>query len=343
MLNLKELIILNRNLYFYTRSGYSIEKTLYILSDMKNISNKIKKNSQNILKKLISGKSIYVSFKDSNAVPEYMLHLLKVGEETGNLSKIFAQLLDYYEEKSKKLKEIVNMLTYPCIILFTTIGLFFMMIFYFVPLMSEALSSISSNSQSHPLNKLLWINIFIRRYWMVITLISITIILILSVCILKKNKVYYFILNKFFIIKKVYYKTFCINFFKSLNMLVESGVTLINSIDIIILLEKDPYIKLLLNNVKITLLKGKNFYTSLQGIRVFSNESLNIVKMGEETGTLEESLKNITYLEEQKFKVFIERFFSALHPCIIIILGAFILKILYSILVPLMDAMGGIQ
>lgn len=342
MLSIKDLIVLNRNLYFYTRSGYSIEKTLYIISDMKNISSKIKKNCQYILKRLISGKSIYVSFEESRAIPDYMLHLLKVGEETGNLSEIFYNLLNYYEEKSKKLKEIVNMLTYPCILFFTTIVLFFIMIFYLVPLINESLISISSSTSQSPLDRLLCINVFMKNNWIIITIASVVSIFSLLGCILKKNRLYYMILNKVFIVKNLYYKIFYINFFKSLGMLVESGITLISSIDIIILLERDPYIKLSLEKLKNRMINGKGFYNSLQEISVFSRESLNIVKMGEETGTLDESLKNITYLEEENFKVFLGRILNVLHPCIIIILGIFILKIICALLIPLMDAMGGI-
>lgn len=47
------------------------------------------------------GKSIHESFSTSTLLPEIFYHMLKVGEETGNLKEVFYELYSIYDEKFK--------------------------------------------------------------------------------------------------------------------------------------------------------------------------------------------------------------------------------------------------
>src|SRR3712207_2750201 len=159
----RNLIFLNRNLYFYLKSGYSIEKALLMLIDQRKRKSKINKILNNILKALYSGKSIYDSFKNVNKFEDYMLYLIKIGEESGTLAESFKKIYEYYEEKEKQEKKIIELISYPMLVIFFSMVLFYILIMYFVPLIYGVLQEVEG-SKLNGLKHLLNINLFLRQY-----------------------------------------------------------------------------------------------------------------------------------------------------------------------------------
>lgn len=337
----RNLIFLNRNLYFYLKSGYSIEKALLMLIEQRKRKGKINKILNNILKALYGGKSIYDSFKKVNKFEDYMLYIIKIGEESGTLAESFKKIYEYYEQKEKQEKKIIELISYPILVLFFSMVLFYILIMYFVPLIYGVLQEIEGSKLSG-LKHLLNINLFLKQYGIYIFCILIVLVTGIIFCMYKKNLIFYFILNKVFIIKQLYLKRFSINFFYSLSLLIKSGFNLINALDIIYEIEKDPFIKEKLKICILNLKGGKSLSYALKQMSIFNYYNLNLVTVGEDTGFLEENFQHIYFFEKQKFNDGCNKFLKVLQPTIIILLGIVVFNVIYSGIVPIIDSIGGI-
>jgi type IV pilus assembly protein PilC len=58
----------------------------------------------------------------------YEVYSLQIGEETGKLIEVLADLAKFYQNKIKQRRKIVSALTYPCVVLTTSLGAVFFML-----------------------------------------------------------------------------------------------------------------------------------------------------------------------------------------------------------------------
>lgn len=82
------------------------------------------------------GKSIHEAFSTSTLLPEIFYHMLKVGEETGNLKEVFFELYSIYEEKFKTTVKRLLTLLEPIIITLTGLLVGFIVISLILTVMS---------------------------------------------------------------------------------------------------------------------------------------------------------------------------------------------------------------
>src|SRR5690606_31122516 len=83
---------------------------------------------------LVSGKSFFEILQSKNEFTEYEYYSVKIGEETGNLSRIIAELGKFFAAKNEQRRSLINALTYPVVILLTAILVVIFMLRMVVPM-----------------------------------------------------------------------------------------------------------------------------------------------------------------------------------------------------------------
>lgn len=341
-LSYKELEILNRTLYFYSKSGYSFEKSLIVIKGKIGFSHNIKFVLKNILRDINNGKSIYTSFANTKKIPNYMLNIIKVGEETGGLQKSFKELWNYYSWRRKSKKELIDNISYPISILILSIALFLVIILYFIPEIYALMENIGEKD-SYKINRMMSINRMLTNYGVFIVS-GISVLVIIFTWFLSSNKKYlYLILSKVPIIKKLYLKSFNINFFNSLYVILSNGISLTKGIEILISAEKNYLIRKRLICAMTEIENGCSLFKSLKNTKLFSEEDLGFIITAEESGELEISFKTIATLKEEELKSNINIVLKCIQPIMIISLGFMIFNIIYSSVIPIIDMMEKIQ
>ena len=62
---------------------------------------------------LLNTGSFYLALENTHAFPDYMVHMLKLGEQAGKLDDVMDSLADYYEKEVSLSQTIKNAVTYP--------------------------------------------------------------------------------------------------------------------------------------------------------------------------------------------------------------------------------------
>jgi len=70
---------------------------------------------------------------------------------------------------------------------------------------------------------------------------------------------------------------------------------------------------------------------------------LRMIKVGESTGALEESLENVAYYYTRDVREAIERLQTMIEPAMTVVLGAIIGWVMFSILGPIYDLIANIK
>lgn len=336
--NSKEISIFCRQFGQILRSGIDIEKGFEILCNQK--MNPIMKESLYFIKMDVEeGKNMYSGMnKFPNIYPEFMREIIQIGEESGNLEKVFFQLSEYYIEEYNTEKKIKTALIYPCTVLVSTLIITIFIIFNILPSFIKSIVGVNGEIPSS-MNRIIKFNEFIVSYkFRIFSLVIVLAILILhNKGTLKDIKEK--ILFKLPVIGQIYKEIYEINFIRSLSILISSGIPIVSCLEIIKKSMKNIGIREKLIRVISNIREGTGLAQSLKNINLFNEFYISMISIGEETGNLEEMINNAVNIKEFDVKESINKISKIIEPVIIIILAIIITSIIFNILIPIVNSM----
>src|SRR5215469_5172139 len=113
-LRLAELIELCRSMRYALESGIMLRDVMDLLSTRN--TRRVRLLTAQVSKELKSGWSLQDALaKQKNAVPPLFLSLVAVGEESGSLPEVLAELEKYYVLQQKLQREFLSQIAWPAI------------------------------------------------------------------------------------------------------------------------------------------------------------------------------------------------------------------------------------
>lgn len=316
-------------------SGIDLKTTLdLILVDQAKPADKI--IFETIKKKVLSGSSLSDSLKHSGKFSSYEYYSIKIGEETGRLGEVLTDLAKFFKSKINQRRKIISAITYPVIVLTTSLGAVLFMIQFVVPMFADVFLRFGG--------KLPWITAFIidvskatEHYFLYFFL---TIVALASLIALKRNSVTFKKISSKIvlgtplvgdIVKKIYLARFA----NTMRLLVSTNTPLLRSISLVRQMIDFYPIETSLKQVEKDILKGESLHKSLSSFKFYPPKLIQLIKVGEEVNRLDHFFEKISiqYTEEVEYKT--NTISSSLEPLIIIFLGLIVGVILIAMYLPM--------
>ncbi|HTK18434.1 MAG TPA: type II secretion system F family protein [Mucilaginibacter sp.] len=299
---------------------------------------------KNIQNDVLNGSALSKAMEQSRKFSLYEVYSLQIGEESGKLIEVLQDLAKFYQNKIKQRRKIVSSLTYPCVVLSTSLGAVFFMLKFVVPMFGDVFKRFGG--------KLPWItekiigisqameNNFFRVF---ILLTAIGIFLFTT----RKTERFRQISSKFLLkvpvvgnlVQKIYLARFC----NSMRLLINAHLPLLRAIALCRQMIGYYPIESSLQKVEDDIMKGKSLHQSLQQFSVYPSKLIQLIKVGEETNQLDYFFARISdqYIEEVEYKT--STLSSMMEPLIIIFLGLIVGVILISMYLPLFQMSNSFQ
>jgi type IV pilus assembly protein PilC len=313
-----------------------------IIADQQNAKDKAL--YQAIQQAVLSGATFSSALEQTSRFSLYEVYSLQIGEETGKLVEVLQDLAKFYSNKIKQRRKIVSALTYPCIVLSTSLGAVFFMLKFVVPMFGDIFKRFGG--------KLPWItekiigfsNAMQNNFWPVFTaLLAIAVFILVT----RKTEKFRQIFSRIFfrlplignLVQKIYLARFC----NSMRLLINAKLPLLRAIALIRQMISYYPIESSLQKVEDDIMKGKSLHESLQQFKVYPSKMIQLVKVGEETNQLDYFFGKISeqYIEEVEYKT--STLSSMMEPLIIIFLGLVVGIILISMYLPLFQMSNSFQ
>lgn len=266
----------------------------------------------------------------------YEVFSLQIGEETGKLIEVLRDLAKYYQSKIKQRRKIVSALTYPCIVLSTSLGAVFFMLKFVVPMFGDVFKRFGGHLPWIT-EKIIGISKMMEDNFSKVVVLA----LVIAVFLFSVRKTERFrralattVLRIPFIgnlVQKIYLARFC----NSMRLLINARLPLLRAIALIREMIRYYPIDSSLALIEEDITQGKTLYQSLQQFKVYPPKMVQLVKVGEETNQLDYFFGIISeqYIEEVEYKT--STLSSVMEPLIIIFLGLIVGVILISMYLPL--------
>lgn len=261
--------------------------------------------------------------------------LILLAEKTGKLDNLLEKIANHLEAKIAFKQKISRALFYPSLILGAAIllvsSLFIFIIprfaalfqtkFTNLPLLTRGIFFLATNIQQH-LGILLFG--FIMLGFLIYYAYQTHLKHHLNTLLMSIPYCYRF-----------YQRVFIVHFAQHLAIMLEAGIPLLDALQLLSTLTKHPKTHALTKQLRHKIMSGNNFYQAMSGLYYFPTMMLQLIKIGEMTGSLETMLIKSANFIEADIDNALKRLHEALEPLIILILGALIGMVVIAMYLPI--------
>jgi general secretion pathway protein F len=338
-LSQKEIGMLTGELATLLESGLPLDRSLTILLQLTEENPKLNKLVANVLEKVKAGKALADALESQSGVfSKFYLNMIRAGEMGGNLGGVLQRLAEYLE-RTKELKDTVSTaLIYPAILLVMSMASLFVMLTFVVPQFKEMFDS-AGKALPVPTQIVVALAELLQGYWWLLLLI-----LLGSIQFMKSqlsNPVSKKAWDGRFLnlpmLGEVLTNMETANFSRTFGTLLGNGVSILKSLGIVRETVTNTVLAEFLEDCEEQLKQGRTMSEALSRENLFPKLAVQMIKMGEETGRLEEMLLRVAVIYDKQLKTTIQRMLALLEPALIISLGLMIAGIIVSILLAILS------
>lgn len=332
----RDVVLFTRQLSSLLESGVNILNSLNIISNQS--ANKyLNVILSNITHQIKDGKSLSESLKNHPRIffPFYTA-MIHSGEVGGNLSQVLSRLADFLEKDEEFRNSVRASLTYPFFIFMVSAITIIVLLGFVIP---KLVGMFEDMGQILPLPTKILINIsgFLRNYWWLILALIFVLVFLLRRFYQKpygKNSLDKFKLN-LVVLGNLILKTEVSRLMRTLSLLLSSGIPIVFALDVSISVIENNILKLQVKKFRDQIAGGLSFSKALSQSALFPAFVTNIVIVGEEGGTLENSLLRIADDYENEADRTLKTLTRLLEPIIILVMGLIVGFIVLSMLLPI--------
>lgn len=336
-ITIKDISIFARQFAALISSGITIMKGLEIVT--KQTENpKLKAVLEDVSQDVQKGRSLSSSMKKHGEFPDLFISMVEVGEASGTLDSIMERTALYYEKQYKLQQKIKQATTYPKILVIVAILAVAFLVAKVVPTFASLIES-GGGTMPLPTRILMGISSFMVNYWYILL-----IIIILCVFLYKsyyktpdgrKNIDRIKITMPLF--GKINKKIITSNFANTFGVLLSSGVQLMESLTICSQVVGNVIVQEALEDAREQIKKGNSLGDTLESKEIFPPMLTQMVKIGEESGTLDQVLAKTSDFYDSEVDTATAQLTSMIEPIIIVVLGGVVAFIILSILLPMFE------
>ncbi len=329
--------------------GRSLEMGLPILDTLNDTSkttkNKLlKEKIDEIRNAIISGSSISTAMKDAGIFPPDLVGMVKVGESTDALPKVFLNYADFLDWLISLEKEVKQAMSYP---LFTSIVMVFViaiMFGYIIPNVIPAIMEMGLKQVPIPTKILIWIGKWFPVTWEPLLVMLILVPIVLKLSFLKWKRLR-FLYDKYKLrlpyIGSIMEKSSISKDIRTIAEVFRSGGTIEYAIKLIVTsVEQNIYLKSKFQMVGNYILSGMMLSSAMEKVGIFPPMVIRMVKLGEDTGEMDKTLLRVAEIYEDDMKRRIQALTTIIEPSLEIILGIILGIIALGILLPVYNLVG---
>ena len=268
--------------------------------------------------------------------------LISAGEASGNLVESFTQLikhLKWVDEINGKIKKAIR---YPSFMLVVIMGLFMFMMTTVVP---QVTSFLAANGQKLPLitTALIATSQFVQSFWWVIVATPISSVVGLTVLARSSQDVAYRVdylklrLPMFGpVLRKVALSRFA-HFFATM---FQSGVPILDCLGTAQKVVGNLVLASSLATVRTQVQEGNSLSSGLKDTGEFPTLVLRMVKIGEDSGNLGETLENVTEFYDRDVNETVDGMVGSIEPVLTLFAGLLMGWIVAAVIGPIYSGMG---
>lgn len=339
-----DLILFTRQLSSMLSSGLTLLKALQIFKEQ--IENEaMVEIVSGIINDIEEGKTFsYAIAKYPQVFSPIYVSSIKAGESSGLLDKVLLRLADNLEKEAKLRGTVKSALMYPAIVVILMLLVLFLMMVFVIPQLSSLYENLGVPLPL-PTQIVVSLSAFLGTFWpLVFALIGVLIFLFRR---WRKTPDGQIIVDNLILRIPVFGKltsqTIIAEFSRTLGLLIGTGTLVVESLLEAADTTGNVHYKNAISEISKQVEKGVPIGEAMSAHSLFPPMLVQLVKIGEQTGKMDESLTKASEYFENEVNQTVKTLTTALEPFIMIVLGVGVAFLIISVITPIYSLISSLQ
>lgn len=343
-LRVEDISLFCRQLAIMVSSGLELKTAIDVLKNgTKNA--KLKEILEVAHHDLLQGKSLSSSFaKYPKTFPIFFRNMIRIGEISGKFPLVLNKLADYYDKDNKIKRKAKSALAYPIMLVCMAIVVLVIMAVFVMPTFKDVFDDMGAKLPQITV-MVIGFTDFIRNN-IIFLLAGIVGIVALWLVLKRLPSVRLYIDKmklKIPVLKDVNIALITSRFTSGFQTLLSSSIPIVEAIETMGQLLGNTYVEEQMKVCASEIKRGESIAKSLETIGIFPSMLCEMIKVGEETGRIEEVLAHVTEYFENEVDQAFKKMTGAIEPIMILIIGGIVVVCLLAVFLPMLEITSAID
>jgi type IV pilus assembly protein PilC len=338
----KDKVLFSRQLSTLINAG------LPLVQSLRNVSNQTtNKNFQIVINEVITDVEAGKAFSEGLAkhplvFDPVFINLVAAGETSGTLDKSLARIADQQEKDAEIISKVRGAMVYPAVVLLVMVFVIGFMVLKVLPQVEEVYKGIKGAKLPFITKALLAFSAFTRKYWWIELIVVVVLGFFLTRWARTLGGKRY--IDKFKMkawpVGPLFMKMYMARFARTSETLVAAGVPLIQTLEIVGKSVNNLHIEESVKKATEKVKGGKALSDSISGDPNFLDLVPNMLKIGEESGSIEQMLGKTADYYEKEVDNQIKTISTIIEPVMMVVLGVVAFGLVAAIMMPIYGLVG---
>ncbi len=280
--------------------------------------------------RISAGASLHRALQDfSDIFPDFYINMIQAGEQSGNLAKVSVRLADYIESQNSVRSRIRSSMAYPILMMSVCIIVLSFLFTFVVPKIVKIFADTKSALPFVTQVLIFMSNLFVNYWWIIIGLVAAS--YFISRELLKRHRLF-IDRQKLRLPGNLFQSLYYSRFARTLAFLLEGGIPMLKALKISSHSTGNKELEELILRAEGKVSEGQKLSASLEG---FPPVFIQLISVGEKSGSLTESLKKAADSYDMEFTRRINKAVAILEPTMILGMGVIVCFIVLAVLLPI--------
>jgi type IV pilus assembly protein PilC len=331
-----DIVLFSRQLATFLRVGVPITDAIKLLRDGTK-SGAFRAALDDINDDLDDGESFSMAVAHHPTVfNELYVDMIRAAEYSGNLDKVLVQVATYMQRQDSAMKKLRSAMIYPGVILTLAVGVCTVLIVVVLPNFVLLFKEYKADLPL-PTRILIAIGAFSQSYRIeIVAVLILVVVAVVAFIQTAPGRVFrdYAVL-RLPVLGGVARYAIIERFMRTLATMLNAGIPISQTFDVAIASAGNVRYKRGLQSVRKRMVTGDGFSEPLEATGLFDPMMIRMVRVGEETGTLDASLDQIADFLSEEMDYKVRNMIALMEPALIIAVGAAVGFVAISVIMPM--------
>ena len=334
----KNMAVFCRQFVSILRAGVSVASVLSMLGQQTG-NKKLRAAIREMQADVEKGESLATSMRRHPKIfPAILVNMVSAGEASGNLEESFLQMERYFDRSKRTKSKVTSAMIYPCVLIVVMIVVLIVMMTKIIPNFLKTFEEMDAELPKLT-QGLMAVCEWFKSWWWV-PLLVLAALIVGGVLFHRTNKGKHFfgwLARKTPVVGNLTVKTACATFCRTMEVLIGSGLTLTDSMDLAASNMGNIYYLEAIRDARGMVAEGTPLRESLVRTGIFPPMVSNLVGVGEETGDLQSMMGKVADYYDEEVDEATKKLLNLMEPAIIIFMAVFVVIIVLAIYLPMIN------
>lgn len=334
----KDMAVFCRQFVSILRAGVSVASVLAMLGQQTS-NKKLRAAIREMQADVEKGESLATSMRRHPKIfPAILVNMVSAGEASGNLEESFRQMELYFERSKRTKSKVTSAMIYPCVLIVVMIIVLIVMMTKIIPNFLKTFEDMDAELPKLTLGVMAVCEWFKSWWW--VPLLVLAALIVGGVLFHRTDKGKHFfgwLARKTPVVGNLTVKTACATFCRTMEVLIGSGLTLTDSMDLAASNMGNIYYLEAIRDARALVAEGTPLRESLVRTGIFPPMVSNLVGVGEETGDLQSMMGKVADYYDEEVDEATKKLLNLMEPAIIIFMAVFVVIIVLAIYLPMIN------